>query len=74
MEIFLLILIYFWFINTKSKEKKFDIVKKLEVDEEKLSEKTKNAIEAAERSMNQLKSNLKENQKKKQRKIEKERF
>ncbi|MGX7099726.1 hypothetical protein HMPREF2811_07310 [Globicatella sp. HMSC072A10] len=64
MEIFLLILIYFWFINTKSKEKKFDIVKKLEVDEEKLSEKTKNAIEAAERSMNQLKSNLKENQKK----------
>ena len=63
MEIFLLILIYFWFINTKSKEKKFDIVKKLEVDEEKLSEKTKNAIEAAERSMNQLKSSLKENQK-----------
>ena len=64
MEIFLLILIYFWFINTKSKEKKFDIVKNLEVDEEKLSEKTKNAIEAAERSMNQLKSSLKENQKK----------
>ncbi|MGX7106041.1 hypothetical protein [Globicatella sanguinis] len=63
MEIFLLILIYFWFINTKSKEKKFDIVKNLEVDEEKLSEKTKNAIEAAERSMNQLKSSLKENQK-----------
>lgn len=60
MEIFLLILIYFWFINSRSKEKKFDIVKKLEVDEEKLSEKTKNAIEAAERSMNQLKSSLKE--------------
>lgn len=62
MEIFLLILIYFWFINTKSKEEKFDIVKKLEVDEDKLSEKTKNANEAAERSMNQLKSSLKENQ------------
>ncbi|WPC08351.1 hypothetical protein [Globicatella sp. PHS-GS-PNBC-21-1553] len=30
----------------------------MEVDEEKLSEKTKNAIEAAERSMNQLKSSL----------------
>lgn len=60
MEIFLLILIYFWFINSRSKEKKFDIVKKLEVDEEKLSEKTKNAIEVAERSMNQLKSSLKE--------------
>lgn len=62
MEIFLLILIYFLFINTKSKEEKFDIVKKLEVDEDKLSEKTKNANEAAERSMNQLKSSLKENQ------------
>lgn len=70
MEIFLLILIYFWFINTKSKEKKFDIVKKLEVDEEKLSEKTKNAIEVAERSMNQLKSSLKENQKKENQKKE----
>ena len=68
MEIFLAILIYFWFINSRTKGKKINIVKKSEVDEEKLSKKNKNAIEVAERSMNQLKNSLKESKAKEKKK------
>lgn len=60
MEIFLVIVIYIWIYISRTKAKKTDLVKKLEIDEEKLSEKAKRAIESAERALNQIKGTLTE--------------